>query len=127
MKYCSKCKRTEIETFFSPKPYSGGKYYYCRECANKKSRAYYKTDKGRENIKKAVFKSIKKHYQKQLTRVMLNQAIQKGFLVRPKKCSNCNKKGKIQGHHEDYNKPLDVIWLCISCHSDVDNGVVTLK
>ena len=27
---------------------------------------------------------------------------------------------KVQAHHEDYSKPLDVIWLCKAHHSGAD-------
>ena len=51
-------------------------------------------------------------------------ALTKGILVKPIKCSRCGcipssgKDGRslIHGHHEDYSKPLDVIWLCQKCH-----------
>lgn len=43
-------------------------------------------------------------------------AIKSGKLIRPDICDVCNKSGKIQGHHEDYNKPLDIIWMCNYCH-----------
>lgn len=36
--------------------------------------------------------------------------------VRPVFCENCNYWGKLNAHHEDYEKPLEVIWLCYSCH-----------
>jgi hypothetical protein len=40
-------------------------------------------------------------------------------LIRPTKCcEDCGKHlKKLVGHHPDYNKPLDVIWLCYPCHS----------
>lgn len=41
-------------------------------------------------------------------------AIQKGVLMR-EPCSVCG-EGKAHAHHEDYTKPLDVIWLCLECH-----------
>lgn len=28
----------------------------------------------------------------------------------------CGEK-KVQAHHNDYNKPLEVVWLCITCHT----------
>lgn len=32
-------------------------------------------------------------------------------------CQECNKRLAIHKHHEDYNKPLDVEFLCGICHS----------
>lgn len=51
-------------------------------------------------------------------------AIRKGILVRGKQCEICNSKdfkckdgrSYIHAHHEDYTKPLEVKWLCASCH-----------
>ncbi len=51
------------------------------------------------------------------------KAIKKGALIRPIKCSKCGdtqefKDGRngIQAHHCDYDKPLEVLWLCQKCH-----------
>lgn len=49
-------------------------------------------------------------------RRVLSVAIKKGLVRRPKKCSECGWKGRVHGHHEDYNKPLEVVWLCQVCH-----------
>lgn len=48
-------------------------------------------------------------------------AIEMGTLVRPTECSRCHETPphKLHGHHEDYDKPLDVIWLCGECHARV--------
>lgn len=52
-------------------------------------------------------------------RSLLNKAVKSGALTRPKKCSLCNRDElKIHAHHENYYKPLDVIWLCTECHAD---------
>lgn len=50
---------------------------------------------------------------------MVHNAVKYGFLERPNNCSACGKYNKrIHGHHCDYDKPLDVIWMCPSCHSE---------
>lgn len=47
----------------------------------------------------------------------VHRAVEKGALLRPDICSQCGlDKGVIEGHHEDYEKPLEVIWLCRLCH-----------
>ena len=57
---------------------------------------------------------------KQLARQRILNAIQRGEIVPPEACSACkqtpNAKYLMEAHHEDYNKPLDVVWLCLACH-----------
>lgn len=47
-------------------------------------------------------------------------AVKRGILIRPTTCEVCGREGKIQGAHADYSKPLDVRWLCRSCHATWD-------
>lgn len=47
---------------------------------------------------------------------LVNRAIRLGELVRPNHCETCQCKCKPIAHHTDYNRPLDVVWLCHPCH-----------
>lgn len=57
-------------------------------------------------------------------RRIVREACRTGQLVRPDRCSSCGKMDEgaafgrtmIQGHHNDYSRPLDVEWLCPACH-----------
>lgn len=61
---------------------------------------------------------------------VIASALAKGELTRPEHCESCGKHKSEQGncsinaHHDDYHKPLEVRWLCISCHKrwHVANG-----
>lgn len=56
------------------------------------------------------------------SRKILHNAIRDGKLIRPESCSVSGCDGKdIEGHHEDYSKPLKVTWLCRSCHKLREN------
>lgn len=39
-------------------------------------------------------------------------------IKRPSACSECYRGGRVHGHHDDYNFPLKVRWLCPKCHAD---------
>lgn len=56
---------------------------------------------------------------------IVEKAIQKGIVRRSPSCEKCGYAGTfkdgrtaIQAHHPDYNKPLEVMWLCQKCHHD---------
>ena len=50
-------------------------------------------------------------------REQLRYWIAKGVVQRPDNCQNCGKSVfRIEAHHEDYSKPLEVKWLCQKCH-----------
>lgn len=50
-------------------------------------------------------------------RQRVHRAIRTCQLVRPGRCSTCGRlQIGIQGHHEDYDQPLHVEWLCQDCH-----------
>jgi len=50
-------------------------------------------------------------------RFIANRAIKQGVLVRPNFCPVCGGKEKIEAHHDDYFRPLEVKWMCPLCHA----------
>lgn len=100
-------------------------YLSCRECNNSIARAYYKNNK--EKCRAILYKSMKKHREKQNCRCLSHYYLKKGDLQKPKECECCGKKGKIEMHHEDYTKPLEVQWLCTGCHSEADRTLRNKK
>lgn len=58
-----------------------------------------------------------------LAQNIAEKAVKKGVIQRKTHCEICETAGvfkdgrsKIQMHHADYAKPLDVMWLCQPCH-----------
>ena len=107
-------------------------YYreYDRNRPNKRERAKkvseYKNRLRKENPEKfdSVFHKARKNYRKNhhdkcLAHSKLQYALDTGKVIRPNKCSMCGIECIPQGHHNDYTKPLDVIWLCAKCHSRI--------
>lgn len=44
-------------------------------------------------------------------------ALETGALVRADTCQDCGATDRIEAHHPDYSKPLEVEWLCTKCHT----------
>lgn len=50
-------------------------------------------------------------------RAITNKAVRNGLILRPCSCDLCGCASlDIDAHHKDYGRPLDVIWLCATCH-----------
>lgn len=54
---------------------------------------------------------------------IVEKAIKKGLLERQQTCQECgkrcapaNNRPQIEAHHDDYNQPLNVRWMCRQCH-----------
>lgn len=132
---CNKCGERKEDSDFYPRN------KVCKECTKKRVSAYQKTEKGKEIHRAA----NKKYYQtekgvlnraechgryeinndtkkKKLARWAVKRAVNSGILDRMP-CEICGDK-ITHGHHPDYDRQLDVIWLCPSHHKQWhdDNG-----
>lgn len=58
---------------------------------------------------------VERYPDRNRARQAVRDAVQSGRLMRGP-CADCKKSGSTFAHHEDYSKPLDVVWLCRSCH-----------
>lgn len=65
---------------------------------------------------------LKRYPEKTKCRRELMKAKKSGKIIPSEQCEHCNKKTKLHAHHEDYSKPLDVIWLCRPCHRKLHGG-----
>lgn len=137
-KLCKYCDETKPETAFSLDS-EGYRCARCRDCTNTYNRSAYsrtlrKAGEARrrmrgdealkaKQIRKATLRA-ERYPEKELAKRIVRQAIVQRRLVRPAHCSQCgsepspkrNGVSRIQAHHADYSKPLDVMWLCEPCH-----------
>ncbi len=117
MNICRHCKINEGTIIDCVHPYN--KYYTCRDCNSLRARKYRKTPEGKNAYRKAMKVQYDKNYAKILARGRLNYHKRKGNIDVPNKCSECNEVKKLEAHHSDYSRPLDVTWLCRECHCKV--------
>ena len=58
--------------------------------------------------------------------MMVRYAVVHGQIIKPSKCARCGEERKVVGHHADYDKPLEVEWVCHSCHKEIhaENSII---
>lgn len=84
---------------------------FCRNCSTLRKKKWLEKDGNMKRVYETVKKQNAKFPEKFKARQILNEALKKGKIIKPKKCLYCEET-YIHGHHPDYTKPLEVIWLC---------------
>lgn len=131
MKECFKCLESKPFSEFYAHPQMGDGYLgKCKECTRKdnrenrkaKSEQYAEYERLRAKTKVRIDYNIshtaqwrKDYPEKYKAHTSVNNAIRDGRLER-KPCEVCG--AKAHAHHDDYSKPLDVIWLCAKHHKE---------
>lgn len=138
---CSRCKEDKDPKEFHRANSTKRSYsYYCKSCKTKLSEVYnvnnrdiarekrraklevcrgywkkhYRNNKDKKKGRNKKWREANKHKIK--AHRLLRKAMLNGDLLK-EPCSRCNDPNA-KAHHEDYSKPLDVIWLCSKHHSD---------
>lgn len=91
-------------------------------------RAYYHRNKEKileklkESRKKNGYANTKAYRKRNKEKIACHNyvamAIKFGHLIRPETCDRCKNNCTPQAHHNDYTKPLEVVWLCRKCHGE---------
>jgi hypothetical protein len=85
--------------------------YQCVDCY-RKSRQEKKND---PMFKEAMLK--------EMARLMTRNCVKMGILIKGN-CKICNTNVNVEAHHEDYTKPLDIIWLCRKHHRELHLRII---
>lgn len=92
---------------------------YCRACMVEYHRSWRATDEGRAKMRAGVRASCERYPERERARYELRLALLRGDLaVGPCYVDGCD--GKTEAHHDDYSKPLDVVWTCRAHHRALD-------
>lgn len=130
-KVCFKCHLELPVAQFYRHPQMGDGYLgKCKECAKKDVRENYakmRKDKvlyERRRSQNPTRKAKQREYARRMrersphkyrARQAVALAVKSGRLVW-KPCEVCGSVEMVEGHHPDYSKPLDVVWLCFKHH-----------
>lgn len=129
-KECFKCKTVKpFLEFYKHSKMTDGHLNKCKECAkndvllhrkqNLEKIRQYDRDRAKNPDRREANTEITKIWRaedrrRQKAHNAVSRSIKKGELIR-QPCCRCNEK-KSLAHHEDYDKPLYVMWLCQPCH-----------
>ena len=127
---CPRCNIEKPLTAYLPS-HREGKRRACKDCRNEIHRLYKETPSGKIAIAKAREGIRERHYHAKYQReysqkpevVVRNLAKRKlrtnidNGNIESKPCIVCGREA--EAHHPDYNKPLEVIWLCSQHHREL--------
>lgn len=128
--HCKECRELkELTEYYKHPEWLNGVLWRCKECIKRWRRSEEERKKARVNDIKRSKDIDRIKYTTQNTKRwrMENPKKRNAHKVvnnyyryhrdeQPKECFNCNSKIAINMHHEDYDKPNEIIPLCNLCH-----------
>lgn len=121
-KRCFKCGIVKpLSEFYVHPAMRDGHLNKCKDCT--KMDVKRRREQDPEAELKTRLKACEKNPNHKNAYMAVDAALRCGVLVRPTFCSGCgcsDSEHRIEAHHYDYAKPLDVIWLCTPCHEKMD-------
>jgi hypothetical protein len=125
MKKCSKCHTLlPKSSFYKDKNKSSGLKSECKDCTKKAQKIYRSSEKYKEKaweyqLKYSNTESGK--IQRKAYNKFTKEKIKKDY------CCICGKNENIEAHHDNYNNPLDIIFLCKNHHEEHHKEFMEMK
>lgn len=129
MKACSVCGERKSSAAFQMRRASrDGLSAACRNCLSERDKRRYRESAERREYclsaakrypiaaREARKRYSERHPERRRAHIAVNNALRDGRLQRGSSCEVCGQPAT-EAHHHDYTRPLDVWWLCASCHS----------
>lgn len=134
MKKCFKCHSLKpLSEFYKHPKMADGHLGKCKECTKKDVKQHrFENDSVREYDRKRgsrrSYEKTKEYREnnpkKYAAHVAVGNAVRDGKLIKASCCEDCGSNFALNAHHDNYNFPLEVRWLCSRCHHKwhVENG-----
>ena len=119
-----------LSAFYRHPQTADGHLNKCKECARQDVAANYRANRPqyaayerlreqRPSRKAAKADRQRSHRaanpEKDRARRLVQKALRVGRITK-QPCNVCGGVDRLQAHHTDYSRPLDIVWLCYGCH-----------
>lgn len=95
--------------------YSNERYYLHKDDPDFREKAY---------ERHRVYRSKLHNWLKDKARTSLIKAVARQGYFRSTQCESCGAVISVEGHHYDYSRYYDVLWLCKRCHERIHHTTV---
>ena len=136
-KICSECGQEKpLSEFNKKRSNPDGRQERCRACFSRYNKIRYQSDPERfkrgvrkyreenlENVFATRMEMCERNPSRKNASMAVDLAVKLGHLEKPDHCLGCGKpssESRVTAHHHDYTKPLEVVWVCSTCHRHLD-------
>lgn len=142
MKTCFKCRvRKPLTEFYAHHQMADGHLGKCRTCTKKDVQDRYRITRSdrsayeakrfsdpdrKQNVARYQLNHRQRHPDRYRARSAVSNAIRDGRLIKLP-CHFCGTTVRVQAHHHDYERPLDVSWECFRCHREEEHDQIVVS